>query len=235
MSRLSVRCLPVIMIASFFLCDHALSFETNIITTEQVNPLNLVPSFPVLGSAAQKRDMDAVIQAGRDRTPEQSTKALADDQPSVFRFADVLGPRFAEKELPMTTKFFEDLFAVHRAVLDPAKEVWNRPRPYTINTELRTIGERPPTSSYPSGHSHFGYLSGIVLARIIPEKAAELIARGQEYGDNRLLMGLHYPTDVEASRPIAAALATALFANPTFKTELSAVKSELRPVLGYQK
>ena len=234
-SQLRIGRVSSIIVASFFLCGHALSFEANIVTTEQVNPVKLIPPFPELGSAAQKRDMDAVIQAERDRTPEQSTKAVADNEYSVFRFSDVLGPNFTAKELPVTNKFFEDLLALHRAILSPVKQAWNRQRPFETNTELHAIGELPTSASYPSGHSHFGYLSGILLARIVPEKAAELIARGQEYGDNRIVTGVHYPTDVETSRRIATALATALLTNFTFTTELSSVQAELRSVLGYRK
>jgi membrane-associated phospholipid phosphatase len=44
---------------------------------------------------------------------------------------------------------------------------------------------------------------------MIPEKIAALFARGREAGYNRLVLGVHYPTDVEAGRLLATAVATA--------------------------
>ena len=72
-----------------------------------------------------------------------------------------------------------------------------------------------------------------MLAQMVPEKAAELITRGQEYGDNRVLAGVHYLTDVEAGRRVATATATALLASPIFRAELAAARVETRHSLGY--
>lgn len=233
MIRLRLRCLSVCMLLGLLLCGRAVSFEGNLITREQVDAVKLLPPPPAVDSAAQQRDMEFVIQAEKNRTPEQATRAIADNATSVFRFADVLGPRFAAPELPITAKFFAQLTALQREILAPTKTVWNRPRPFATNAGLHAVGELPTTGSYPSTHAHFGYLIGIVLGQLVPEKAAELMARGLEYGDNRVLAGVHYPTDVEASRRVAAATAATLLANPTFNAELAIVKDELRRGLGY--
>jgi acid phosphatase (class A) len=223
------------MLALFVLCTPAIAFEANLVTREQVDAVKLLPPPPAMGSAAQQRDMRIVVEAEKNRTPEQTAKAVADNEISIFRFGDVLGPRFTAAELPVTTKFFQQVNALQRAILVPTKEVWNRPRPFATNPELHPAGELPTSGSYPSGHSHFGYLMGILLAQMVPEKAGELLARGEEYGDNRVLAGVHYPTDVEASRRVAAATATALFANPIFMVELATAEFELRRVLGIAK
>lgn len=223
----------ILVIVSFASCVAASAFPADIITTEQVNVVKLLPPPPSYDSRAQKDDMHTVIALEKSRTPEQSAKAIADNEASVFRFADVLGAKFNEMELPRTAKFFSDLTAVHRAILIPSKDVWNRPRPFATNKDLHPIGELPKTGSYPSGHSHFGYLSAIILGAVVPERAPELMMRGVEFGNNRVLAGVHYPTDVEASRRVAAATATALLANPQFQSELAAVRAEVRTVLGY--
>ena len=68
---------------------------------------------------------------------------------------------------------------------------------------------------------------------MVPEKAAELMVRAVQYGDNRVLAGVHYPSDVEASRRVAAATAAVLLTNPIFRADLASAKAELRAVLGY--
>jgi acid phosphatase (class A) len=133
-----------------------LSFEADIVTREQVDAVMLLPPPPNVGSPAQKRDMQIVIEEGIERTPEQAAKAVADDELSAFRFADVLGPHFTAAELPVTAKFFQQVRMLQRAVLLPASKAWHRPRPFLSNPELHPLGELPTSGSYPSWHSHFG-------------------------------------------------------------------------------
>jgi acid phosphatase (class A) len=41
------------------------------------------------------------------------------------------------------------------------------------------------------------------LSKIVPEKRTEILARAEEYAHNQLVCGVHYPSDIEASRRIA--------------------------------
>lgn len=54
--------------------------------------------------------------------------------------------------------------------------------------------------SFPSGHTNKAYSRGVVLAAIIPQLAPEILARVSEAGNNRLVLGVHYPLDVMAGR-----------------------------------
>ena len=63
-------------------------------------------------------------------------------------------------------------------------------------------------TSYPSGHGTLGAACAILMAAMVPERATELFARGREYGESRLVVGAHYPRDIEAGR-IAATVAVA--------------------------
>jgi acid phosphatase (class A) len=66
----------------------------------------------------------------------------------------------------------------------------------------------------------------------VPEKSAQLFARGREYGRERVIGGDHFPTDVEAGRLAATAIAASLFQTPSFTTDFADAKAELRQVLG---
>jgi PAP2 superfamily len=57
--------------------------------------------------------------------------------------------------------------------------------------------------SYPSGHTTYGYTGAIILALLVPERYQEMIARGAEYGNDRILMGAHYAMDVMGGRTLA--------------------------------
>lgn len=209
----------------------SLAFERTIVTREQVDLTKLLPPPPQPGSPEQAADEATVVELQKMRTPSQVMEAVGDNKISVFRFADVLGPKFTEDKLPITARFFEDVTIVQRGILLQTKDIWNRPRPFTVLPTLESVGEKPTNGSYPSGHAHFGYVVGIILAQMVPEKTTELFARGTSYGENRVLAGVHFPTDVKASQRAATATVAALFQNASFREDMKAAMAELRQAL----
>jgi len=57
--------------------------------------------------------------------------------------------------------------------------------------------------SYPSGHTTYGYTGAILLAVLMPERYPQMIVRGAEYGNDRIIVGAHYAMDVLAGRTLA--------------------------------
>ncbi|HEX9138206.1 MAG TPA: phosphatase PAP2 family protein [Steroidobacteraceae bacterium] len=86
-------------------------------------------------------------------------------------------------------------------------------------------------ASYPSGHSTFGTVCAILLANAVPEKREELFARGREYGHSRVIVGAHYPSDVEAGRITGTVAAALLLQNPLFERDFAAARGQLRAQL----
>ena len=54
--------------------------------------------------------------------------------------------------------------------------------------------------SYPSGHTTTAYSWGVALADMIPELAPHIMARTSEAGNNRIVLGVHYPLDIMGGR-----------------------------------
>jgi membrane-associated phospholipid phosphatase len=67
--------------------------------------------------------------------------------------------------------------------------------------------------SFPSGHTTYGYMGSLVLAVLIPDRYQQMIARGAEYGNDRILMGAHYAMDVLGGRTLATYDLAHLLAN----------------------
>ena len=57
--------------------------------------------------------------------------------------------------------------------------------------------------SYPSGHTTYGYAGALLLAVLVPERYQQMITRGAEYGNDRILIGAHYAMDVMGGRTLA--------------------------------
>lgn len=202
------------------------------VTSAQVDVMKLLPPPPPLQSEEQNRDLDELLAIQKLRTPAQEQRALGDAMTDTFGFADVLGPKFTAAALPKLAHLMDKVRGDGATIESIGKDNWKRPRPFETSKEIHAVGNLPEGGSYPSGNSTVGYLTAIVLASMIPEKAAALFARGRETGFNRLVLGVHYPTDVEAGRLLATAVATSLFQNPTFLEDFAEAKTELRQVLG---
>jgi acid phosphatase (class A) len=222
-----------VLIALQMLASPAFPQDFAYLSKHDVDLTMLLAPAPDPKSEQQQRDLAAVLDAQQTRTPPQIERAVADNALSIFRFDDVLGPAFTAERLPVTTTFFKRAQSDSRLVILAGKEAWDRPRPFLVSAEVHFVGEKPATvGSYPSGHSTFGYLTAILLAGMLPEKSAALYARGAEFGVNRVLAGVHFPSDVEAGRISATVIAAALMRSPAFQTEFAAAKIELRRVLG---
>jgi hypothetical protein len=87
-------------------------------------------------------------------------------------------------------------------------------------------------SSYPSGHSTYGTLCAIFLSEMLPEKQAEIFKRADEYRQSRLIVGAHFPSDVEAGRIVATTAAAVMSQNFAFQRDLATARIELRTALG---
>ena len=69
---------------------------------------------------------------------------------------------------------------------------------------------------------------GVVLAALMPEKAQVILARAEEFGEHRLVCGVHFRSDIVAGQQFGTALALRLMEKPEFKSEMDASRAELR-------
>ena len=190
---------------------------------------------PPAGSAAERAELDEMLRIQIQRTPAQAERAKGDADTSIFRFADAIGspPGFEEGKLPRFAALFTKIRRAETAVIGPAKDHYARPRPYVTEPKLDPAIARPGSFAYPSGHAAWAFAVGFVLADMLPEKRAEILARAGEFAHNRVVGGVHYPSDVDAGRVAGSVLAAFLFASPEFRAEERLASAELRAALKF--
>ena len=186
---------------------------------------------PPVGLEAEE-DMLAVVRWQDKRTAAMAAQTVIDSEQSVFVFADVVGEKFSAANFPTARKFFRAVYRTESHLNKQGKERWARLRPPGQNDQIKPVSRFANQGSYPSGHAAFGWLTGIVLADMIPEKRDEIMARARAFGLNRIIGGAHFPSDVEAGRILAVACAVEMRNNPAFLADFAEAKREVRAGLG---
>lgn len=229
------KVVPAVLIIMSLAACSIYAKEKTYVTTREANLIRLLSPPPAEGSKQAKEEIDEILAFQKTRTNEAALRASADQEVSVFRFADTLGKNFTKEKLPVTAEFFKNILNDEFNITEPAKSYWKRRRPSAIDGRVKPCVRVPLSASYPSGHSTAGNLMAIILADMVPEKSTAIYDRGREFALNRIIAGVHYRSDVESGRIAAAVIAAFMFNNPEFKEDYEASKAEVRSVLGYDK
>lgn len=203
------------------------------VTAERVDLLRLLPPPPPAGSAEDRAEMAEVLAIQASRTPDRLALAASDaDETLAAMFGAILGPAAAPGRLPALDRLFARLAETEEAVTGPAKSGFARPRPFQANPAVQPGIRLSKSGAWPSGHATISTLVGITLASMLPEQRDAIFARVREYGESRVVGGVHYRSDVAAGGRAGTAIAAVLFNDPEFQADRTAARRELRDALG---
>jgi len=187
---------------------------------------------PARDSATTRRELDELLEIQRTRTDTQVAAARADRKTDIARFFPALGLRDPQTSLPRVRRLAQHVEDDIRPFVRAAKDHFRRLRPYEIEPRLAPCIDRVAADlSYPSGHATFGFVMTGLLADLAPERRAELEARGEEFARQRMVCGVHFPSDIDAGRLGARWLMQQLRASPAYRADVAAAAAELRAAM----
>ena len=208
----------------------------NFVDAAKLDLRSLLPPPPAAASAKTQAELAEIHAFEKTRTPEREKIAQDDQTETVFAvIRGDLGPDFNEAKLPVAGAFFKKVLADEGVVTDPAKEAWARPRPAIADPTVKLCVKPSTSGSYPSGHSTVAYLSAIVLSEMLPERRETIFDDAARFTESRIICGVHYRSDTEASKTVAALMAAQIRSNPAFQKEFAAAKAEVRQVMAADK
>jgi acid phosphatase (class A) len=216
------------------LTNGAQAREPNFVTAEQVRAFQILPAPPANEAAETKKELAKLHQLESARTPMQIQAAVADDKDeSIFLFRNAMGASFTAVALPLTAAFSERVKSDAGSIAAPAKKGFLRVHPYNLDKTLKPICEtKIKDDSYPSGHTFAGYLLALALIDMVPEKRDAILARADDYGHNRMICGVQYESDLQASKLLAYSTFALMANHPQYKKEMMAARAELRQAFG---
>jgi acid phosphatase (class A) len=168
------------------------------------------------------------------RSTPRGQQAVEDAQTSldyfVKMYSEPFGLAISKENTPQIFELMDRLLTTAHACNHKSKSRIMRARPYIQFNEPTPVPQDEEllrtNSSYPSGHTTMGWSLALVLAEINPARQDEILKRGYEYGESRVIVGFHFQSDVDAARVISSTLVNRLHANQDFMQQLSKAKDE---------
>lgn len=171
------------------------------------------------------------------RNTERGKQAYNDADASENSVAKGFSPSFgyeiSAKNTPQTYKLISTMKEdAGDLATRSAKKHYNRVRPFSFFNEPTCRPEDEKTlstnGSYPSGHTTIGWAIALVLAEVNPERQNEILKRGYNIGESRVICGYHWQSDIDAARVMGSAVVAQLHTNPAFIEQLQKAKQEIK-------
>ena len=158
---------------------------------------------PAKGSAIYIQDYKILHQLQDSRTQEQCEAANRQTMPTT---TNLFGPEtgvLTAAELKSVVVESDQLLAKIVKLCSPFKGQYVRIRPYDADPTLHPCVKIPGGQrSYPSTHAAAGILLSKFIASKFPAKRDQILRQGMQIGLNRVLGGVHHPSDVTAGRSL---------------------------------
>jgi acid phosphatase (class A) len=202
-----------------------LAAQAQATTTHGQDWLAFLGPFPQPGSEAEREDVAVLLWLQRTRTREDVARALAEVRPEPGLFSAAAGVDLSSRHFALTRALLEAAAKDAGRVGWELKQHFRRPRPFLTDARIKPAVERDPSFSYPSGHGVWGVVTAAVLAELAPDRQQGLLEFGRQLGNDRVLAGVHNPSDVAGAQRLGAALVAQWLAEPAHRLRLDEVRA----------
>lgn len=211
------------------------------LTDNELKSISESVTFPANSSDQVRKELDYLLELQSKRTPEQVTRVEFLGNigywPSVnmvpthqsykqnlkdlfFEGRELFGENVNAENFPKIVKVLQGVMHDMRIMEFAIKYNQLRARPYHLESALQPLAKMG-SPSYASGHTLWAFIQAFTWSEIIPEKQKDFIALAEEIRRSREIMGIHYPSDNEASRQVAYKMIQAYFQKDSFKKDLT--------------
>lgn len=229
------KIITALFVLSILVCANCRAESVSFLTEDEIiTGADFLPTPPKPDEATFYNDWMRYQWGKSMRNTERGKQAIKDADYTfeyfIKMYSEPFGMTISKENTPEISALLERVFATATLCKDKAKANIMRVRPFTQFNEPTPLPEEEEelknNSSYPSGHTTIGWAIALVLAEINIEHQDEILKRGFEYGDNRVIVGFHYQSDVDNARMLASILVNHLHANDEFMTLLKKAKDE---------
>lgn len=184
------------------------------------------PAPPEPGSEPDRKDLRAVFDWEHKRTPQQCEKANSAARADFDNFFGDISPFPVPLPQEAAAIFTRVKTETDGAAAD-IKDMFKRPRPFLRDPALNPCLGRIGGLAYPSGHATISRLMALMLADLAPARRSEFLRRADEAALDRVIGGVHHPTDIEAGKELADRLYAAYRTSKVFNADMKRLRGLL--------
>jgi hypothetical protein len=166
----------------------------------------VVGGYPAPGSPAAREELATLHRLQDQRTPADVDRILRESHPDLGLFLDAIGGPDPSDD-PATGALLQQAKRDLKPVVAALKDRFRRIRPFQADPTLHPALDPDGSFSFPSKHAALGAMFAELLIRLDPADAEALAGEGRLIGADRVLAGLHWPSDVRAGQYLGAAFA----------------------------
>ncbi|HXH32156.1 MAG TPA: phosphatase PAP2 family protein [Bacteriovoracaceae bacterium] len=163
--------------------------------------------YPEAGSEEHFMDFDTLLDIQDQRTPESCAVAAKQKSFTLTNLFVVDGGPLTRQEALILSPLMAKVYLDAEINIQIAKNAFKRRRPYLTNFQIVPCVGLEKSYAYPSGHATLSRLAARVLAKLFPERAEAFIRRADAVAWNRVLGGVHHPSDIVAGKKLGDMLA----------------------------
>ncbi|MCX5793659.1 MAG: rhodanese-like domain-containing protein [Elusimicrobia bacterium] len=183
---------------------------------------------PAAGSAVDNEDLAAVRRWQAERTEAQCAAANAQANATYDEFFGEVSP-FGNPAPAEVEKIFDKVRTDAGSIVYVQKEKYKRPRPFLRDSAIMPCLGRESGYSYPSGHATTARVFGLILSDLVPADSGMFMSYAYQGALNRVIGGVHHPSDIAAGKDLGDAIYKALKQNGKFKTDMDTLRRNLKP------
>ena len=170
--------------------------------------------------------MDTILALQSSRSAADCERAGVEvDESLPTFFGPPYGP-LTQSEVARLNEAFEGYAKSVDVIVKAEKKSWSRLRPYLEDQRVHPCVELESKYSYPSGHATLSEVFAELLTRIFPKRdAAIFISRAHQIGNDRVMAGMHHPTDIAAGQQLGHEIVEKWLRDPAFVAGLEHLRA----------
>jgi acid phosphatase (class A) len=211
-------------------------FEAGYLTQNDLpDSLALLPAPPAPGSAAMRSDEAARQHALALAATPRYAVAVADAERGASQtlqaFSCALGTDISKELTPNLYRLLARMRVDARRATYRAKNYYKRPQPFVTHHSRSCLQSEEELAraegAYPSARSAVGAAYALVLAELNPVRSREIMQRGREFEESRIICDVQWQSDVAAGRIVGQATVAQLHKSDAFRKDLDAARAEV--------
>lgn len=206
---------------------------------ELPNTIEILPPPPSKNDLEFKNDIAKYREYKLLRNTSRGYEAIQDCELEYGglqkSFSKAFGIEINKENTPILYDILSNIIVdAGKSAVFKIKQYYKRERPYVYFNE-NTCNDKEfklllNNGSYISGHAVLGWTTALILSEINPEKQTQLLKKGYEFGQSRVICGYHWQSDITNSSIIASTLIMKLHNNKRFIQDINQAKEEFNNI-----